>query len=158
MLALESDYTTRSVTFGAALSGVIAWPRYELWPELSFSYGRTWIGEVGFIGRAYGLVDDTLSLDAGTVTLATIMFRPEFRVPLDGQSSMESMQLLTFAPRLICEQTKGTFSEENCGGGAEMGFTGQFGAGLSTYSAKISADRLGDRTSSSMQLNLEHRF
>ena len=31
-------------------------------PELAFSYGKTWIGDVGFTGVAYGLTDNTLSL------------------------------------------------------------------------------------------------
>lgn len=158
VLALESDYTTRSVTFGGALSSVIEQSGYEIRPEMSFSYGRTWIGDVGFTGSAYGLVDNTLSLDAGSVALANIMFRPEFRVPLEGHSAADSLQLFTFAPRLICEQIKTTVTENNCGGGAEIGFTGQFSGGLSTYFAKISADRLGNRTTSSLQLNLEHRF
>jgi hypothetical protein len=158
VLALTSDYTTRSVTFGAASSAVIEQPGYEIRPELSFSYGRTWIGDVALTGRAYGLVDNALSVDAGSVTLASVMLRPEFRVPLDGLSSAESLQLFTFAPRLICEQVKTTVTEKNCGGGAEIGFTGQFGDGQSTYSATISSDRLGDQTSSALQLNLEHRF
>lgn len=158
VLALESDYMTKSVTFGGALSGVIVQKGYEIWPELSFSYGRTWIGDVGFTGRAYGLVDDTLSLDAGTVTLANIIFRPEFREPLDGLSGADSKQLVTFAPRLICVQTKTTVTEKDCGSGAELGFIGHFGDGLSMISAKISADRVRDNTRSSLQLNLEHRF
>lgn len=158
VLALESEYTTRSMTLGTTLSGVVEQPGYEIWPELSFSYGRSWIGTVGFTGRAYGLVDDALSLDAGSVTLANIMFRPEFRVPMDGLPSMESLQLLRFAPRLICEKVKTTVTDENCGAGAEIGFTGRSGDGLGTYSAKIGADRLGNRTSSTLQLNLEQRF
>lgn len=158
VLALESEYTTRSMTLGTTLSGVVEQPGYEIWPELSVSYGRTWIGTVGFTGRAYGLVDDALSLDAGSVSLANIMFRPEFRVPMDGLPSMESLQLLTFAPRLICEKVKTTVTDENCGAGAEIGFTGRSGDGLGTYSAKIGADRLGNRTSSTLQLNLEQRF
>jgi hypothetical protein len=37
---------------GAALSGVIEQKGYEIWPELSISYGRTWIGNVTFTGSA----------------------------------------------------------------------------------------------------------
>jgi hypothetical protein len=158
VLSLESDYITRSATLGATLSGVIEQKGFEIWPELSFSHGRTWVGDVGFTGRAYGLVDNTLSLDAGTVSLANIMFRPEFRVPVDGLPSLESLQLFTFAPRLICEQIKTTVTEESCGGGVEVGFTGRSGDGLGTYSAKIGADRLGNHTSNTLQLNLEQRF
>jgi hypothetical protein len=158
VLDLDSDYTTRTATLGVALSGIIEQPGFEIWPELSLSYGRTWLGDVDFTGVAYGLTDDALSLNAGTVTLANILFRPEMRVPMDGLSGAQSLQVFSFAPRLSCEQVKTTSTEENCGAGAEFGFTGKSVDGLSSLSAKIMADRLGDSTSSSVQLNLEHRF
>ena len=158
VLALESDYTTRSATLGAALSGVIEQDGFEIWPELSFSYGRTWIGEVGFTGSAYGLVDNTLSLDAGAVTLANLMFRPEFRVPLDGLAAGDSFNLFTFAPRLICEQIKTTTTLNDCGGGVEFGITIRSADALSNVTARIMSDRLGERANSSLQLNFDHRF
>jgi hypothetical protein len=77
-LDLTSEYTTQTVTLGAAVSGVIEQNGYDILPELSVAYGRTTIGSVGFTGVAYGLTDDTLSLDAGSVSTATIMLRPEF--------------------------------------------------------------------------------
>jgi hypothetical protein len=61
VLALESDYTTKTATIGASLSGVIMENGLELHPELAVSYGKTWLGDVGFTGRAYGLTDDTPS-------------------------------------------------------------------------------------------------
>ena len=84
VLALASDYSTRSALLGAALSGVVEQDGFEVHPELLVSFGRTWIGNVGFTGGAFSLVDDTLSLDVGTVSLASAMFRPELRIPLDG--------------------------------------------------------------------------
>lgn len=158
ILALESDYLTRSATFGTALSGVIEQEGFEVRPELSVNYGRTWIGNVDFTGNAFGLEDDTLSLDAGQVSLATMMLRPEVRVPLDGLSGANSLQVVTFAPRLMCEQIKAATTEENCGGGAEVGFSGRSANGLSSVSAKVMADRIGGVTKSSLQLSLEHRF
>jgi hypothetical protein len=77
-IAVDSNYTTRSLAFGGSLSGVIEQPGYEIRPALSFSYGRTWIGELGFAGTVNGVLDNTLSLDAGSVTLVNVMFRPEF--------------------------------------------------------------------------------
>jgi hypothetical protein len=158
VLALESDYTTRSVTFGGALSGVIEQSGYEIWPELSFSYGRTWIGTVGFTGRAYGLVDNTLSLDAGDVSIANLTFRPEFRVPMDGLAVADSRSLFSFAPRVICEQVKTTVTTEGCGGGAELGIVSRSEDGMTDVNARIMMDRIGDSTRSGLQFNLEHRF
>jgi methionine-rich copper-binding protein CopC len=158
VLALDSDYTTRTATLGAAVSGIYEYEAYEFHPDLSFSYGHTWVGNVGFTGRAYGLVDNTLSLNAGSVTLANVMFRPEFRIPLDGLQASKSLSLLTFAPRMICEQVKATTTTKNCGSGAEFGIATHSADGLSNVNAKILADRLGNSTRSGLQLNLEHRF
>ena len=104
------------------------------------------------------MVDDTLSLNAGSVTLANVMFRPEFRIPLDGLQASKSLSLLTFAPRMICEQVKATTTTKNCGSGAEFGIAAHSADGLSNVNAKILADRLGNSTKSGLQLNLEHRF
>jgi hypothetical protein len=158
VIELESDYTTRTATLGASLSGVIEQKGFEILPELSVSYGRTWLGNLGFTGYAYGLVDNTLQLDASKVSLANIMFRPELRVPMDGLPGAESLQLFTLAPRLICEQITTDTVEGTCGGGAELGISAQSENGLSNVSATIMADRLGDHTSSSFQVNLEHQF
>jgi outer membrane autotransporter protein len=158
VLALDSDYTTRTATFGAAVSGIYALQGYGFRPELSLSYGRTWIGDVDFTGRAYGLVDNRLSLDAGSVTMANVTLRPEVLVPLDGRTPDDSISFVSFAPRLICEQVRAVTTVEICGGGAEIGISSRSEDGLSAVSARIVADRLGERTNTAFQLNLEHRF
>ncbi|MDV7272298.1 hypothetical protein RYZ20_15505 [Thioclava sp. A2] len=151
-LALESDYTTRTATIGAALSGVYDYDSYEFHPELAFSYGKTWIGNVGFTGTAYGLVDNTLSLDAGSVSIANLTFRPEVIIPMDATRTA------SFAPRLICEQVKTAVTREECGGGAEFGLNSTSEDELTNLSAKIIADRVGNSTRTGLQLNFEHRF
>jgi hypothetical protein len=158
VLDLESDYTTRTLTFGASLSGVIDRSHYQFLPELAFSYGRTWIGDVGFTGRAYGLVDDTLSLDAGSVSLADITFRPEFRFSLDGLPVVDSLSVFSFAPRLVCQEVRTDTVTQACGGGAEVGISGNSEDGLTTYDARIIADQIGNRTGTSFQLGFERRF
>ena len=157
-LALTSEYTTQTVTLGAAVSGVIEQNGYDILPELSIAYGKTTIGRVGFTGVAYGLTDDTLSLDAGSVSTATIMFRPELRVSLDGQKPSESLSTLSFAPRMMCERVQVASTTNNCGFGAELGFTSSTQDGLTSLIATITADRVGSSTRSSLQLNLEHKF
>jgi hypothetical protein len=158
VLALTSDYTTRTATAGAALSGVYEYEQYEFRPELAFSYGHTWIGNVGFTGRAYGLVDDTLSLDAGTVSIANLTLRPEIIWALDASTVAESNSQLSFAPRAICERTIATTRTENCGGGAELGLSSTSDDGLSTAEFRVIMDRVGSSNRSSFALNLEHRF
>ncbi|MFD2173432.1 hypothetical protein ACFSM0_04925 [Rhodobacter lacus] len=158
VLSLSSDYTTRTATLGTALSGVIARDGFEIRPELAFSYGRTWIGTVGFTGRAYGEVDDSLSLDAGTVSIANLTFRPEFRVPLDGLSVATSNNLLSFAPRLVCERVDAAESEQSCGGGGEFGLSTRSEDGMRDLNAKVLAQRVGHTTSTSLQVLFKYRF
>ena len=158
VLGLTSDYTTRTATAGTALSGVYEYERYEFRPELAFSYGKTWIGNVGFTGGAYGLVDDTLSLNAGSVSIANLTLRPEVIWALDADTVAESNSQLSFAPRMICERTIATTRTEHCGGGAELGLSSTSEDGLSTAEFRIIMDRVGSSNRSNFALNLEHRF
>ena len=158
VLALTSDYTTRTATAGAAVSGVYEYERYEFRPELAFSYGHTWIGRVGFTGRAYGLVDDTLSLDAGNVSIANLTLRPEIVWALDADTVAESRSQLSFAPRAICERSIATTRTENCGGGAAFGLSSTSEDGLSNAEFTVIMDRVGSSNRSSFAFNLEHRF
>jgi hypothetical protein len=158
VLALDSDYTTRSATFGMSVSGVIGPQGYEIWPELALTVGRTWIDTVAFTGTAYDATDDSLSLDAGMVTLANLTFRPEFRVPLDGMAVAQSLRLITLAPRLICQQTTTTTTAQTCGGGAEIGLQTHSADGMTTASAQILSDWIDGQTRTSGQLSVEMRF
>ena len=158
VLALTSDYTTRTATAGAALSNVYEYQRYEFHPELAFSYGKTWIDDVDFTGRAYGLVDNTLSLDAGTVSITNLTLRPEVIWALDGDTVATSNSQLGFAPRLICESRETVGRTEDCGGGAELSLSSVSEDGLSAAEFLIILDRVGSSNRSSFTLNLKHRF
>jgi len=90
ILNVASDYTTTTGTVGASLTGVVEGNGYEFWPQLQLTYGQTHIGKMTFTGEAYSLVDDTLSMDAGSVSMASGAFTAEFKVPLDGLSVSDS--------------------------------------------------------------------
>ena len=157
-LNLKGDYTTRTVTLGAAVSGVIEQSGYDFLPEVSFNYGKTSIGDVGFTGGAYGLKDNTLSLDAGSASTATIMFRPEFQVPVGVMAVSKSNAMFSFAPRLICERVKVTNTANNCGGGAEIGLMYNSTDGRTSANATLIADRVTNSRRSSLQFKLERQF
>lgn len=112
----------------------------------------------GFTGHAYGLVDDTLSLDAGNVSFANLTLRPEVVCAMDADTVADSRSQLSFAPRAICERTIATTRTENCGGGAELGLSSTSENGLSTAEFRIIMDRVDSSNRSSFALNLEHRF
>ncbi|MDA9116446.1 fibronectin type III domain-containing protein [Planktomarina temperata] len=157
-LALTSDYTTRTATMGAAVSGVYEYGQYDFHPELAFSYGKTWIGDVGFTGVAYGLTDDALSLDAGNVSIANLTLRPEIVWALDAETVTDSNAQLSFAPRLICERTSAAATTQDCGAGAEIGLSSTSEDGLSSANIRFVMDRVGNSNRSNVVFNVEHRF
>ena len=158
VLALTSDYTTRTATVGGALTGVYAYERYELRPEMAFSYGKTWIGDVGFTGVAYGLTDNTLSVDAGTVSTASLTLRPEIVWALDAETVAGSNAQLSFAPRFICERTTTATTTQDCGAGAEIGLSSNSEDGLSSANIRFFTDRVGNSNRSNVVFNVEQRF
>ena len=77
---------------------------YENWPEAQFSYGSTEIGKMDFTGQAYGMVDNTLSIDKKTVSKSSAGFIPHIKVPMDGALIADSQSVLTLSPRLKYEK------------------------------------------------------
>ena len=157
-LALESEYTTQTATLGGAITGVYSQKGYDFKPELAFSYGKTWLGDIGFTGRAYGLVDNTLSLDAGDVSIASLTFRPEVIVPIGADFVADTNTQLSFAPRLVCEQIKSTTNASDCGTGGEFGFSSTSEDGLSSADMRVLLDRINGGTRSSFVFSVEHKF
>ena len=159
VLELDSRYNTRSFTTGVALSGVYTQTTYELRPEIALNYGKTWIGDVGFTGRAYGLTDDTLSLDGGSVSLGSLTLRPEFIIPLDQQHPSQSNANLSLAPRWLCEQnTQGDVRADDCGSGAEIGLGYSLDDGLGHADIKLMMDNIAGGTRSSWTVSVERKF
>ena len=157
-LALESEYTTQTATLGGAITGVYSQKGYDFKPELAFSYGKTWLGDIGFTGRAYGLVDNTLSLDAGDVSIASLTFRPEVIIPIGADFVADTNTQLSFAPRLVCEQIKSTTKTSDCGTGGELGFSSNSEDGMSSADMRVLLDRINGGTRSSFVFSVEHRF
>ena len=158
VLSLDGSYETKSATIGGALTGVYDMESYEFWPELAFTAGKTQVGTAKFTGRAYGLVDNNLSLDAGDVTVANLTLRPEVRIPLEAGSQSGATSQVTFAPRAICERITTDVTTENCGRGAELGFIRRSGDGLTHITGRLSRDYVGTSTRTGLELKLEHFF
>ncbi|MCV2874821.1 autotransporter outer membrane beta-barrel domain-containing protein [Rhodobacteraceae bacterium XHP0102] len=150
---LESDYNTRTATIGAALSGVYEYEQYEFRPELAVSYGKTWIGNVSFAS-----VDNTISVDAGNVSIANLTLRPEVVWALDADTVADSNSQFSFAPRAICERRSATTRTDDCGGGAELGLSSASSDGLSSAEIRLARDRVGSSYRSSFAVNVQHRF
>jgi len=158
VLDLESDYTTYTGTVGGSVTGVFNAGRIEFWPQLSFDYGYTRIGEVGFTGYAYGLVDEGLSLEAGAVSLATLTFRPEVRFGIDDFDLAKANTVFSFSPRLLCQQITTTVTTRDCGAGGEVGLSSTSDDGKTTLDLRLTADRISDMTGTGIGVTFEHRF
>ena len=158
VLAVEGDYTSRTATIGGAFTGIYSFERIELRPEIAASYGKTWLGDIGMTGTAYGLTDNTITLDAGTVSQANLTLRSEFIYGLDADTVADSFAQISFAPRLICERTVSSTTTEDCGAGAEIGLTGSTEDGLTSANFRIALDRVGNSDRSSFGLSLQHQF
>lgn len=154
VLALTSQYTTRTTAVGGALTGVLDYKWGQLRPELSWSHGRNKIGEVRFTGRAYGLTDDNLRLDAGAVTVSELLLRPEVRMPMGAKNT----GTLRFAPRLLCEKVKATVVTNQCGSGGEVGLEILSVNDLTKMNLDLIYDRLDNTTRRSLKLVVDHRF
>jgi len=157
-LALSSDYDSYTTTIGAALTGVYEMSGYELWPELSFTYGYTDIGVIGLTGTAFGVSDSSLTLDAGYVALGTLSFAPEFIIPMDGRPALESNRMLSFKPNVTCEMVKSGSSTSNCGGGVALGIYAVSQDGQALLDAKVRIDRIGDVTRTGLELSFDYAF
>lgn len=159
-IALQSDYSSQTVTAGAALWGFYAYEQYEFRPELAIYYGRTELGKIGFTGTAYGITNDTLSLDAGSVTIVNLSFRPEIFFAIDDRSVAQSRTVMSFAPRLICEETSSTLraASDSCGGGAEIGFEINSFDGLRRISFRTAVDEIGNTRRLIGNLGIDLRF
>ena len=157
-LDLDSVYSTVSSTLGGSVTGVYDMDGFEVWPALTFTYGKANVGNVDFTGKAYGITDTTLSLDAGKVHLAILSFTPEIRMPFELQESSDTSSMATFAPRYTCEQTSSNSSSRNCGSGAAIGLTTASEDGLTNLNAQFQYDKVGSTTRRSIQLGFERRF
>jgi hypothetical protein len=154
-LTLDSTYATRSARFGLAVSGVISAPLYEIWPEIALTFGRTWIDTAAFSGTADGTTQDDLRIEGGDVTLSNLTLRPEVRIALDGGSVAQSTDIVTYAPRLVCQRAN---QKTSCGSGVEFGVQTRSADGLTTFKAQVSTDWIDGQVRSNGHLNIEIRF
>ena len=92
------------------------------------------------------------------VSVGNLMFRPESRVPLDGLSVSESLSLLSFGPRLMCEHVRTKNTTSSCGHGGEFGWSRRSADGLGQLTSKISVDRIGASRRTGIQINFERQF
>ena len=151
-LSLESDYMTRSALIGGGLSGVITRGNFEFLPEISMVWGKVFIGGVDFTGKAYGLTNNTLTLDAGDITLASLTLRPEMRYTIGDHTQGKTR--LSFAPWIECSRVN---SVSDCSQGGEIGIAYQSGNGLTSFNAALNGG-FGSNNRASLTFDFEHKF
>ena len=157
-LALDGSYRPRSLAIGAAMTGVFDRGSYKFWPELAATFAHTTIGDADFTGQAYGVVDKTLSLDAGDVTIATMTARPEVRISLIEEEATARLEQFTFAPRFVCERIVTDSVDESCGGGVDFGFISRSQDGMSNLTWRLSRTYVGNSTRTGLEITIKHSF
>ena len=152
VLDLSSGYVTQNRVIGTALTASIKRGQIELRPEFELSYGRMGIGNVDFIGTAYEQTDDTLSIDIGDVSVASVRLKPEIIFGFAPTSK------LRFSPHLECQRVDAGEATNDCGGGASVAFEHSSLDGLTTYYAKIQSEAISGVAQTSVEVNLRQQF
>ena len=136
IVGADSDYDTRSIQFGLALSGIKEYSMFELRPELSAAVGYSDIGDIA-LGLTTGTSNLADAIAAGNVTLATVSFTPEFIFPVNVTSQAFDESDFSVAPSLTCEYIDTSTSTTDCGGGVELEWSAKSNDGLREFSARI---------------------
>ena len=111
-----------------------------------------------FTGQAYGMVDNTLSIDRKTVSKSSAGFIPHVKVPMDGGLIADSKSVLTLSPRLKYEETRSATVNNSFGGGFHVGHTTKSFDGLGELSIKLMLDRISSTTSKGAKVKYDLRF
>lgn len=156
-LVVEGDYATTSLEFGLALSGVREFERFDLYPELSFAYGITDVGDADLTSTGPGGSSST-TLEVGRVELGTLRFRPEFVFAGQADAFGVSYRSLSVAPSLLCEVVRTEARETECGGGLEVAWTARSKDGHSAFTARASREVVGGSERDQIAVSFERNF
>ena len=149
---ISSDYDTKSVLLGFALSGSKEFDTFDVRPELNFSAGYTDIGDVALDSLIPSVAE------VGSVTLARISFEPDFVFPLVASARSFDESTLIITPSIACEYLDSITSDTDCGGGLAIEWNAASDDDRTFFSVQLSRDVLGGETSDSIGLQLESQF
>lgn len=147
-LVLDGDYFTKSFLVGGAVSGDLAFEKFDLRPAFTVDYGNTDIHDADFDATAFSMTQ-AVSTSFENVEYLSMSLVPEFRFPILPET------VISVAPNATCEFTG---DEQDCGGGLELGIRGSSPDGNQVIEARFDYDKVGDVETKGASLNLEYRF
>ncbi|MDB4130210.1 BspA family leucine-rich repeat surface protein [Amylibacter sp.] len=151
LLQANSKYYSSMLTSGAAVTGSIYLNNLEIRPtlstDISYMFGET-IDFIVSVGSDTSVEQATY----GDITKAQITFAPELRLPVGKSSTLSATHSVK------CRYLKQGTSTENCGQGLLLGFGSTTKDALTNFTAKIGMDQIGNETTSTIKLRLEHSF
>ena len=157
VVAVESEYTTRHIQVGAALTGRKEFKGYVLYPEIALSHGYTDVGNASIDATSVGF-DTSEALDVGHVSLTTLSFTPEVAVPLElDQAGFENSELRV-RPRLSCERVEAGTASSDCGGGLGVEISATSEDGMRRFTASAQAEKVGTSQRNGIALSFEMDF
>jgi hypothetical protein len=157
-LDLNSSYSTRTATLGMNVSGVLPQAGYEIWPELGLTYAKTKIGTLDFTGKAYGLTEDNLSLDGGSVEMGGVSFAPQFKIHFSEALLENHASTFSIAPKVVCQAVLNTNTTKGCGTGITMGLLSASDDGMTNLNVGFEYAGVNNLKRRSLKLSVEHRF
>ena len=153
-MIINSSYVTQGQVMGLNLTGSIPLRYLEIRPTGSFSLTRSF-GQMVNFDVAVGSASSTEAATHGPISQADLFFAPEVRIPLDtSQVTVGEGSVVTFAPKLTCQQTSKTATTRQCGQGITLGFDIISKNGLTNITAQTSFNHMKGQTSAGIKLNL----
>lgn len=149
---ISSDYNTKSVLMGFALSGSKEYETFEVRPELNLSVGYTDIGDVALDSLIPSVAN------VGSVTLGRISFEPDFVFPLVASARSFDESTLIITPNVACEYLDSVSSDTDCGGGLSIEWNASSADDRNFFTVQVSRDVLAGETRDSIGMQLESHF
>ena len=154
---VDGDYKTKSLQFGAALSGRREFNGFDLLPEIAFFGGYSDLGDLSIDASTIGF-SSVVDLDGGHVAFGVLSLTPEFVIPAKFTSSAWSSGEYRISPSLICEVVRAGTQSTNCGGALELEMSADSDDGLSSFAARLRTERVGSAQRNSASVTFEHNF
>jgi hypothetical protein len=154
-LRVTSAFGSWEGSVGATVRGAVEEGSHRLAPSLRVSAGRLTVGRAAVTAEAYGLTDDSLALDVGSVSQVGVEFAPSYRLGLAGVG-LPDVQVRV-DPSVACDVvSEGGASVGMCRSGADVGVRRVGEGGLVTSDVGVGWSRSGDR--SALDVSFEWAF
>lgn len=156
LTTFDASYDSESYYAGLELSGSHTMRRFEVRPALSFDFGQTDVGVVGFNTAGFGTTAIATS-DLGQVSIAELAASAKVIFPVDLSPNVEAQ--FNVEPSTMCRrQTSSTQTSKHCGLGLNLSMEASNQSGSLNYGVRFGYAEAGDLKQSSLGASLSMAF